>query len=37
MLGANGRPKPEIYVEDRLHMNESGYAIWKKAVAPCLK
>jgi lysophospholipase L1-like esterase len=36
MLGPNGLPKPDIYVEDRLHMNAKGYAIWKEAVAPHL-
>jgi len=36
MLGADGRPRPEIYDEDQLHMNATGYAIWRKAVAPCL-
>jgi lysophospholipase L1-like esterase len=25
-------PKPEIYLADKLHMNEKGYAIWKKIV-----
>ena len=37
MLGADGLPKPEIFVEDRLHMNAAGYAIWKKVVGPFLK
>ena len=37
MLGANGKPKPEIYGEDHLHMNAAGYAIWRQAVAPYLK
>ena len=37
MLGPDGRTKPEIYGPDQLHMNETGYAIWKKAVAPKLK
>ena len=37
MLGADGQPKPEIYGEDRLHMNPTGYAIWRQAVAPHLK
>jgi lysophospholipase L1-like esterase len=34
MLAAGGRPRPEIYTEDRLHMNANGYAIWRQAVAP---
>lgn len=37
MLGPDGQPKPNIYVEDRLHMNENGYAIWRAAVAPYLR
>ena len=37
MLGPDGKPKPDIYVADGLHMNPKGYAIWRAAVAPCLK
>ena len=37
MLGADGLPKPDIFVADKLHMNEKGYAIWKEIVAPFLK
>ncbi len=37
MLGPDGQPKPDIFVEDRLHMNAKGYAIWREAVAPCLR
>lgn len=36
MLDAQGNPRPELFVEDRLHMNADGYAIWTKAVAPLL-
>jgi lysophospholipase L1-like esterase len=36
MLGNDGLPKPDIFVADRLHMNEKGYAIWKEQVAPFL-
>jgi lysophospholipase L1-like esterase len=36
MLDPEGKPRPEIYVSDRLHMNEKGYAIWKKVIAPYL-
>lgn len=36
MLGKDGNPKPELFIEDNLHMNEKGYAIWKKAVKPYL-
>lgn len=36
MLGADGLPRAEIYVEDHLHMNAKGYTIWRDAVAPVL-
>jgi lysophospholipase L1-like esterase len=36
MLGPDGLPKPDIFVEDQLHMNERGYAIWREAVRPYL-
>lgn len=37
MLGGDGQPKPDIFREDRLHMNAKGYALWKDAVAPHLR
>jgi len=37
MLGPDGRPRPDIYASDRLHMNATGYAIWATAVRPYLK
>lgn len=37
MLGSDGKPLPDIFVEDQLHMNEKGYAIWKEIVGPCLQ
>ncbi|SHN30259.1 Lysophospholipase L1 [Chitinophaga sp. CF418] len=36
MLDKNGLPRKELFVEDMLHMNAQGYAIWKKAVSPHL-
>jgi lysophospholipase L1-like esterase len=36
MLGPDGKPKPEIFLKDGLHMNERGYAIWKPAIMPFL-
>ncbi len=36
MLGTNGLPRPEIYVDDRLHMNEQGYALWTRIIKPHL-
>jgi len=34
MLGANGRPQPELFIADSLHMTPAGYAIWRRQVAP---
>jgi lysophospholipase L1-like esterase len=36
MLDDDGRPKPELYVDDRLHMNANGYALWTTLVRPYL-
>lgn len=36
MLGADGRPRPEIFLEDRLHMNAEGYRLWTRIVKPFL-
>ena len=36
MLGEDGQPRPDIFIEDGLHMNEKGYAIWKDVIAPYL-
>ena len=32
MLGADGLPKPEIFIKDRLHMNAEGYKIWTEVI-----
>lgn len=32
----NGKSRPELFVEDMLHMNQQGYDIWEKAVKPYL-
>ena len=37
MLGADGRPRPELFVEDQLHMNERGYAIWTRVLRPVVE
>jgi lysophospholipase L1-like esterase len=36
MLGADGQPMPQLYVEDRLHMTPAGYEIWNRVVGPVL-
>lgn len=37
MLGADGRPRAELFLADSLHMTPAGYAIWRDAVAPALR
>jgi len=36
MLGGDGQPTPNWYVEDGLHMNRSGYKLWIAIVRPWL-
>ncbi len=36
MLNREGRPRPELFGADMLHMNSAGYVIWQKAVEPYL-
>lgn len=36
MLGKGGKPLPAIFLDDSLHMNAKGYAIWQKAIRPYL-
>ncbi len=37
MLQKDGSPKAGLFVQDSLHMNANGYAIWKKLIQPYLK
>jgi len=36
MLGSDGLPLPDIYLEDRLHMNQKGYALWVDLIEPLM-
>jgi lysophospholipase L1-like esterase len=36
MLLLDGTPNPSLFIEDNLHINAKGYAIWKKALQPHL-
>jgi hypothetical protein len=31
-LDENGKPRTELFVEDKLHLNEKGYAIWTNII-----
>jgi lysophospholipase L1-like esterase len=37
MLNEQGRPEPELFLEDSLHMNDKGYEIWKNLVLPFIE
>jgi lysophospholipase L1-like esterase len=32
MLGKDGKPRPELFVDDKLHLNAEGYAVWTKVI-----
>jgi len=36
MLAKEGKPRPELFVEDGLHMNRTGYDLWTKMIDPHL-
>lgn len=36
MLGTDGKPLPDIFIQDNLHMNRSGYEIWAKEIGKLL-
>ncbi len=37
MLGKDGAPQKDLFIEDGLHMNEKGYAVWNKTLSPLLE
>lgn len=37
MISPQGRPYPQLFRSDSLHMNAEGYARWKSAVAPVIR
>ncbi|WP_425491855.1 SGNH/GDSL hydrolase family protein [Luteimonas saliphila] len=37
MLDPQGQPDASLFIEDRLHMNAKGYALWRGIVAPYLR
>lgn len=37
MLDASGKPRHELFLEDGLHMNARGYAIWRDLIFPILR
>ena len=37
MLDSSGQPRPELFLEDGLHMNARGYAIWRELIRPAIE
>lgn len=37
MLGPDGKPRPELFQRDGLHLNDEGYKLWTSLVRPQLK
>ena len=36
LLDANGKPRPDLFLKDGLHMNPEGYRIWSDILKPML-
>jgi len=37
MLGPNGKPNADLLLDDGLHLNEQGYAIWTRFIQPAIE
>ncbi len=37
MIGDDGKPKPELFLKDGLHLNVAGYKLWNSLLRPLLK
>ena len=37
MIGDNGMPRAELFREDNLHLNDTGYELWTSLIKPHLK
>jgi lysophospholipase L1-like esterase len=37
MLNADGRPRPELFVADSLHMTPAGYVVWRSRLASVVR
>jgi lysophospholipase L1-like esterase len=37
MLGQDGKPQPELFGPDGLHMSKQGYSLWRGVIAPYLR
>ena len=37
LLGEDGKPRPELFRQDGLHLNDTGYEVWAAVLKPYLK
>ena len=37
MLGPSGQPRPELFLEDSLHLTRTGYLLWRRLLAPVVR
>ena len=37
MIGKDGKPKKNLFLDDGLHLNEDGYQVWYDVIEPLLK
>ena len=37
MLAADGSPRAELFRKDELHLNDQGYALWRKIIRPLVR
>ena len=37
MLGDDGKPRANLFVEDGLHLNQTGYKLWASIIRPHLR
>lgn len=37
MIGASGRPRPELFGPDSLHMTRAGYLLWRERFTPVVR
>ncbi|MCB9849239.1 MAG: hypothetical protein H6817_00880 [Phycisphaerales bacterium] len=36
LLGEDGKPRDDLFLKDRLHLNDEGYKLWNEKLAPVL-
>jgi len=37
MLDSDGKPRAELFLDDGLHLNADGYALWSETIGPALR